>query len=60
MTPALAFLGFAAAAFSAWMVTGSRWLIWLFVIVTLVLAIDATHGGLATSPILPTASNDGG
>ena len=60
MNAALLFLGCAAAAFTAWMAIGSRWLIWLFVFVTLVLAIDATHPGIANRPILPTALNDGG
>ncbi len=60
MNAALLFLGCAAAAFTAWMATGSRWLIWAFVLVTLVLVIDASHSGIANAPLLPIASNDGG
>lgn len=61
MTPALLFLAFAAGAFLAWMATGARWLIWVFVLATLVVAIDATQTGIPGTPILlPIASNAGG
>jgi hypothetical protein len=58
---ALLFLAFASVAFVLWMALGSRWLIWVFVFATLVLAIDATHPGIANTPILvPIALNAGG
>ena len=60
MTSAILFLLLAAAAFVCWLAIGSRWLIWVFVFVTLVLTLDATHPGIANRPILPTALNDGG
>jgi hypothetical protein len=57
---ALIFMAVAAVAFICWMAIGSRWLIWVFVLVTLVLAIDATHPGIANTPILlPIALNAG-
>jgi hypothetical protein len=52
VTAALLFMAVAAVAFIFWMALGSRWLIWMFVLVTLVLAIDATHPGVANTPIL--------
>ncbi len=58
--PALLFVAFAAVAFILWMAIGSRWLIWVFVFATLVLAIDATHTGVANAPLLPIALNVGG
>ena len=60
MTAAIVFMAVAAVAFIFWMATGSRWLIWMFVLVTLVLAIDATQPGVANTPILlPIALNAG-
>ena len=60
MSAALLFLALAAAFFIVWMAIGSKWVIWAFVFVTLVLAIDATHPGIAGRPILPIALTDGG
>jgi hypothetical protein len=60
VTAALLFLAVAAVAFIFWMALGERWLIWMFVLVTLVLAIDATHTGIANTTILPIAQNVGG
>ena len=60
MTAALLFMAAAAITFIVWMAIGSRWVIWMFVLVTLVLAIDATHPGVANTPILlPIALNAG-
>ena len=59
MTAALLFLAFAAVVFILWMAIGSRWLIWVFVFATLVLAIDATHTGIPNTPLLPIALNGG-
>jgi hypothetical protein len=57
---ALLFMAVAGVAFIFWMALGSRWLIWVFVLTTLVLAIDATHSGVANMPILlPIAMNAG-
>ena len=60
MTAAIVFMAVAAVAFIFWMAIGSRWLIWMFVLVTLVLAIDASQPGVANTPILlPIALNAG-
>jgi hypothetical protein len=60
VTAAIVFMAVAAVAFIFWMALGSRWLIWVFVLTTLVLAIDATHPGVANTPILlPLALNAG-
>jgi hypothetical protein len=60
VNPAIVFLAFAAVAFTLWLAIGSRWLIWVFVFATLMLAIDATHPGIANAPLLPLALNVGG
>jgi hypothetical protein len=61
MSPALLFLASAGVAFALWMAIGARWLIWMFVFVTLVIAIDATNPGVANAPILlPIAQNQVG
>jgi hypothetical protein len=61
MSPALLFLVFAGVAFVLWLAIGARWLIWMFVFVTLVIAIDATDPGSANAPILlPLARNQVG
>jgi hypothetical protein len=61
VTAALLFFGAAIVGFVFWMALGSRWLIWMFVLVTLVLSIDAMHPGVANTPILlPIAQNQVG
>ena len=60
MNAAILFMAVAAVAFIFWMALGSRWLIWVFVLTTLVLAIDATHSGVADTPILPPIALNAG
>ena len=61
MIAALLFTAVACFAFVFWAALGSRWLIWVFVGITLLIAIDATHPGVANTPILlPIALNVGG
>ena len=52
MIAALLFIAVACFAFVFWAALGSRWLIWMFVGLTLVLAIDAMHPGVANTPLL--------
>jgi len=61
VSAALLFFAVAIVAFVFWMALGSRWLIWMFVAVTLVMSIDAMHPGVANTPILlPIAQNQVG
>jgi hypothetical protein len=60
VTAALIFFGAAIVAFVFWMALGSRWLIWMFVLVTLVLSIDAINPGANTPILLPIAQNQVG
>ncbi len=61
MTAALLFFAVAAVAFVTWMAIGSRWLIWMFALVTLALSIDAMQLGVANTPLLlPIAQNQAG